>query len=397
MKNFQRTIVLGGKGEMAGFLVPFLPTPTVLIDMKDFHKVGGTYVSDDEEESSNKVVMSASRAVRRRAAVELSAASKKGLSTLFVLSIPASVYNEAVNLPGDNHLASVIGASGRGLKETLFIHQTSVHTVPAQLLEPAAGVALRLHLMHGPRVADLSQETAIITASANKMEHDQYGAASAALKQLLRNQMKYSQVFEMSPKKHDIIMSNVQFLTHSMYLILADTIIDSKFEINEKTFDFSRMEPAVLILAGRMFKREAHVYQGIAASNSFNSTIKDKLKGLDDCRAANRQDCIRMALLQFAGIRNDMITMTSMTAKEQRWVTTPMSRARDGLISEAARHSGNDGGTVDLALREHANRYVAAVDSGYEAYFDSLKTKVNRELDKLDFENMVMKRFESRR
>ena len=72
-----------------------------------------------------------------------------------------------------------------------------------------------------------------------------------------------------------------------------------------------------------------------------------------------------------------------------------MSRARDGLISEAARHSGNEGGTVDLALREHANRYVAAVDSGYEAYFDSLKTKVNRELDKLDFENMVMKRFES--
>lgn len=126
MKNFQRTIVLGGKGEMAGFLVPFLPTPTVLIDMKDFHKVGGTYVSDDEEESSNKVVMSASRAVRRRAAVELSAASKKGLSTLFVLSIPASVYNGAVNLPGDNHLASVIGASGRGLKETLFIHQTSI-------------------------------------------------------------------------------------------------------------------------------------------------------------------------------------------------------------------------------------------------------------------------------
>ena len=92
-----------------------------------------------------------------------------------------------------------------------------------------------------------------------------------------------------------------------------------------------------------------------------------------------------------------MITMANMTLKEQRWVATPMSRVRDGLINEAACHNGNGGGTVDLALREHANRYVAAVDSGYDAYFDSLKTKVNRELDKLDFENIVMKRFESRR
>ena len=380
---------------MAEFLLPFLPKPTVLIDTKDFHKVGGTYVSDDEEESSNNKVMSG-RAARRRVAVELSAASSKGLSTLFVLSIPASVYDEAVKRPGNNHLASVIGASGRGLRETLFIHQTSVHTVPAQLLEPAAGVALGLHLMHGPGVTDRSKETAIITASDGKRKHDQYGAASAALKQLLRKQMKYSQVFEMSPEKHDIIMSNVQFLTHSMYLILADAIIDSKFEINEEKVDFSSMEFAVLILAGRMFKRKAHVYQGIATSNSFNSKIKDKLKKLEDYAAANRQDCTRKALLQFADIRDDMITMAKMTEKEKLWVTTPVSRVRDGLISEA-RHNGNGGGTVNLALREHANRYVAAVDSGYEAYFDSLKRKVNRELDKLDFENMVMKYFEKRR
>ena len=383
MKYIQKTIILGGRGKMAKFLLPFLPSPITLIDIKDFDKVASKYSPS-------------SKAVRRKSSSELSAASKNrpnsNLVTLFIFSVPAKVYDDTMQLKGKNRLASLIGTSGRGHRFTLFVHQTSVHSTPAQLLEPVTGVVLGMHLLHGSTVTDLSKQTAIITASPHKKQHHQYAAGHEMLNKFLRKQMGYGHVFQMKPDRHDTIMSNIQFLTHSMFLILADAIIDSGFQITDTKY--LELPKDLLIIAGRMFKQEAHVYGGIATSNPFNRVIINQLKEIGDCSSKSVDHWLCSAILSFASIRDRIIAETKMTAKEVEKISTPMSRVRDGLINYALNVKPKPTGNTDLSLKTHTDKYVASVKSDYDTYFRDLGIKVKKELEKLDFEKIAMLRYQ---
>jgi len=137
--KIQRTIILGGRGQIASLLLPYLPDPTTLIDIITFEKSGATNFLPSD------------RAVRRLASSELKATSKDGKSSdgigsLCILSIPNEVYKQASIVPGDSKLTHLLGVSGRGYNATLFVHQTSVHSLQSEVLEPISGVVLGMAL-----------------------------------------------------------------------------------------------------------------------------------------------------------------------------------------------------------------------------------------------------------
>ena len=378
MSSFERAIVLGGKGNMASFLMPYLPSPTIRIDTKDFENIGG--------------YLSQLKLVRKRSSVELRhscrESSSDNINTLFVLSVPANVYEDTTPLPNGNQLASIIGISGRGQRRTLFVHQTSIHTKPAALLDPVSGVVMGIHLLHGPTATNLANETVIITATPKKKSHDLYNSALDRLSSILRKNMSYGHIFQMDPTRHDKIMSNIQFLSHSMILILVSALIDSDFEINDS--NYSELSSHLLIMAGRMFKQEVHVLRGIAQSNIHNISIIEQLGNIGDCNGHSTVDWLNSAILKFAEIRDKSITNTGMSTTEIAKISTPISRVRDGMMVSAQRANPTGRGRLDLFLSAHTHKYIKAVKGPYDAYFDNLKNKVAPELAKLDFEKMAM-------
>ncbi len=183
IEKIQRTIILGGRGQMARLLVQYLPSPITLIDTKTF------------EQSEVSKYLRSDRAVRRHTSSELKAASKNdkadAISSICILSLPNEVYRQAANVPGKSKLSYLLGVSGRGYKSTLFIHQTSVHSLPSEVLEPLSGVVLGVHLLHGPSVRDFQDETVIVTASENKKKHDRHNSGFEIISHILRRRMGY--------------------------------------------------------------------------------------------------------------------------------------------------------------------------------------------------------------
>lgn len=83
--DVQKTIVLGGLGAMAQLLLPHLPRPTTLIDIKTLEKTDA------------KTFLLPDRTVRRLSSSELKAVSKYRkqsgrIGSLCILSIPNEIY-----------------------------------------------------------------------------------------------------------------------------------------------------------------------------------------------------------------------------------------------------------------------------------------------------------------
>jgi len=386
MSSVERTVILGGRGNMASFLTQYLPIPITLIDIKDFDGISSKYLLTD-------------RAVRKKASAELSALSRDGvakkLSSLFILSMPSDIYERVNALPGINKLSNLIGFSGRGHRQTIFVHQTSVHEIPAKLLDVVSGPAFGIHFLHKPDVPDLSEQTAIVTVTEKKKRHDLYDEGLRIVMDLLRNKMGYGHIFTMSPERHDMIMSNIQYLTHSLFLIVADIIISSGYEIDSD--NFLSLPTEILILAGRMFGQSAHVYRGIAVSNQHNESVSHMLKNLGDQSGPTLNDCIKKVIMEIGEIRDHMVDELRMSGLEIKNISTPMSRTRDGLINDVKPELLSRSNHVEISVKSFVKKYLKAIQSGYTWYFDSLSKKVIDELNKLDFQKIVMNKYLKKR
>lgn len=385
--SIQRTTILGGRGQMARLLLPYLPAPTTLIDIKTFEETGATkYLPQD-------------RVVRRLASSELrrsgNANSKTdGIGSLCILSIPNDVYMQANNAPGRNKLTHLLGVSGRGYRDTLFVHQTSVHSLPSRVLEPISGVVLGMHLLHGPNVTDFGNQTAIITASDKKKNHDRYKHGYGLLNYILRKRMGYGHVFHMTPDRHDTIMANIQYLTHSMFLILGDALLSSDYEISPS--NFLELPTSIYILLGRMSKQQPHVYKGIATGNEFNSLVSNLLKDSFNLNGDAEPDWLCDAVRRFGNIRDKLIRKTNMSQREKDKICTPMSRVRDGIIQYAINRK-NTTPYGQIRIGNNVEKYLSALTSGYDEYFSDIMRKVNERLAVLDFESLTMKKYEALR
>jgi len=372
---------------MARLLIPFLPDPITIIDINTFEESGATkYLPSD-------------RAVRRLAASQLKSVSNakdklNGIGSLCVLSIPNDVYAQAESVPGRNQLTHLLGVSGRGYRNTLFIHQTSVHTLPSKVLEPISGVVLGIHLLHGPNITDFSKQTAIITDSNKKTVHDKYLDGYELLNYILRTQMGYGHVFRMGPERHDKIMANIQFLTHSMLLILGDALLSRGYKISPD--NFHELPASIYILLGRMSRQPSHVYKGIATGNQFNFLVSDKIQGLAKINGNTELDWLCDAVRRFGDIRDELFKETNMSRREKDKICTPMSIVRDGII-EYARSRGSSTTHAQVNIETNVNRYLSALSSGYDRYFTSVMGEVKAKLAVLDFESLIMERYEALR
>ncbi|KHE91667.1 MAG: prephenate dehydrogenase/arogenate dehydrogenase family protein [Candidatus Scalindua rubra] len=383
----QRTLIIGGKGKMAQLLMPYFPGPTTLVDIQTF------------EETAVSNYLSLERLVRRQTSSKLKAVSREARKSgrtcsICVVSVPNSVYEKASVAQGESKLSNLLGISGRGYRSTLFIHQTSAHTLPSKILEPVSGAVLGLHLLHGPKVKNYSNETVIITTSLNKRKHDKFNLAYEIVNNILRREMGYRHIFQMVPERHDMLMADIQFLTHSMLLILGDALISNDYSLTPE--NFLNLPSSILILLGRMGQQPVHVYKGIATGNKFNKIVSDQLEALAQENGSPKK-CTGNVVSKFGEIRDKIIATTEMTIREQEKICTPMSRIRDGIITHAQHSDETDNINMNFTLKEYVTAYLNSLNSGYETYFKRIIDKVKHKLKVLDFEARVMQKYESLR
>lgn len=386
--DVQKTIVLGGLGAMAQLLLPHLPRPTTLIDIKTLEKTDA------------KTFLLPDRTVRRLSSSELKAVSKYRkqsgrIGSLCILSIPNEIYQRAASRSGDSKLSDILGVSGRGYSSTLFVHQTSVHSIPSEVLESISGVVLGVHLLHSPKVAKSEKETAIVTASGKKRLHDRYGSGYEILNCILHKRMGYKHVFQMDPARHDTIMANIQFLTHSMLLILGDSLLSNKYKITPN--NYHKLPSSILILLGRMKKQRPHVYKGIATGNRYNEIVIKEIRNLSATYNGADPDWLRSALGRFGDIRDRIVEETGMSERERERICTPMSRVRDGLVSYARSRKAIPSDKAGVDIRPFIDKYLAALSSGYDKYFEDIMLRLEEKLKVLDFETLTMDKFEALR
>lgn len=390
LNNICKTVVLGGSGQMASLFLPYLPNPIALVDTKN--------VNADVLTSKRLLI---DRLMRRLTSSELNSVKsgkKTGcIGSLCLLSVPNDVYRRAAESPGSSKLSRLLGVSVRGHSRTLFIHQTSVHSLPSEILEPLSGLVLGVHLLHGPAVIDFREETVVITASARKKAHDKYSDGYAVMKYIL-NRMGYKKIFQMTPGRHDQIMANIQFLTHSMLLVLGD-LLTSAGNFKFTPDNYSGLPGTIYILLNRMNKQEPHVYKGIATGNSYNKYVIDAIE--DICMSSKRmgKDWLCEVICRFGKVRDHLIHEANMTQREKDEISTPMSRVRDGMIEYAKSHS-LEPGESDTNIDACVERYLNALSSEYDQYFCNIMKNVDREVYALkapgeDFETIVMQKYEA--
>lgn len=277
----------------------------------------------------------------------------------------------------------------------MFVHQTSVHSIPSEVLESISGVVLGVHLLHSPKVAKSEKETAIVTASGKKRLHDRYGSGYEILNCILHKRMGYKHVFQMDPARHDTIMANIQFLTHSMLLILGDSLLSNKYKITPN--NYHKLPSSILILLGRMKKQRPHVYKGIATGNRYNEIVIKEIRNLSATYNGADPDWLRSALGRFGDIRDRIVEETGMSERERERICTPMSRVRDGLVSYARSRKAIPSDKAGVDIRPFIDKYLAALSSGYDKYFEDIMLRLEEKLKVLDFETLTMDKFEALR
>ncbi len=195
----------------------------------------------------------------------------------------------------------------------------------------------------------------------------------------------------MSPERHDTIMANIQFLTHSMLLILGDALVSCNYTITPD--NYHELPSSIFILLGRMKKQPHHVYKGIATGNNFNEVVSLELRKLKETNDGARADWLCNAIRGFGEIRDRLVEETSMTQKEQERTCTPMSRTRDGIINHARRCKKSNCAEINHDIKVHVDRYLSAVASGYVGYFRDVMEKIGKKLEALDFESLTMQKY----
>ena len=206
--------------------------------------------------------------------------------------------------------------------------------------------------------------------------------------------MGYKHVFTMDPRRHDTIMANIQFLTHSMLLILGDILLSIGYSIEPD--NFHELPSSIFILLGRMSKQQVHVYKGIATSNQYNALVLEELERIEMLNGGTDKDWLCDVIEKFRIIRDKIIENTKMSQREQDKICTPMSRVRDGIITYAQTHA-NTKRYKQINIEPFIQNYILSLSNKYDDYFLNIMSKVTKKLEILDFEKLTMLKYEGLR
>ena len=127
----------------------------------------------------------------------------------------------------------------------------------------------------------------------------------------------------MSPIEHDLLMADLQFLSHSMFLILADCYTSLP------TLPIHPLLSAVKNAANRILRGQAHVYGGIARNNPANEKFFKQWYERINTIPATDVVTLTMKIVRVTE------EVSATFGKNHGSVSTPISRMRKQLSSMA--------------------------------------------------------------
>ncbi|HOT93649.1 MAG TPA: prephenate dehydrogenase/arogenate dehydrogenase family protein [Methanoregulaceae archaeon] len=163
--------------------------------------------------------------------------------------------------------------------DQLLCDLTSLKVAPVAEMSRSPAPAVGLHPMFGPGVASLVGQTIVVTpATATEAE-------CAPLLDLLRRagaRLTFS-----TPERHDRMMAVVQGLTHSLTLVMAETMRRLGCDLDEVLSFTSPVYRIELGIAGRLLAQDPGLYREMLRANPHVLPVLAACSGaLDDLRDA---------------------------------------------------------------------------------------------------------------
>lgn len=222
--------IIGGRGKMGNYFASFFE--------RNKYEV---LISDQRTELSNKQV------------------AKK--ADVVIVSVPIDRTEEVIQ-----EVAPHVKKSG------LLMDLTSVKAMPMENMEKTKASYLGCHPLFGP-TASIHGQIVILCSGRGVMWH-------RWLKNLLED--NGALVRELTPQKHDELMSYIQTLTHFSHIAFANTLRKSGISIKEFIKYPSPVYMMELYMMGRILNQDPKLYASIQLSNPAN--IKAVESFLRSCR-----------------------------------------------------------------------------------------------------------------
>ncbi len=164
-----------------------------------------------------------------------------------------------VSVPIEVTLGVIAAVAPHLRHDQLLCDLTSLKAGPVAAMSRSAAPAIGLHPMFGPGVASLAGQTIVVTpATATETQY-------APLIEVLRRagaRLTFS-----TPERHDRVMAVVQGLTHSLTLVMAETMRRLDCDLVEVLSFTSPVYRIELGLVGRLLAQDPGLYREMLRSN----------------------------------------------------------------------------------------------------------------------------------
>ncbi|MEI7511073.1 MAG: hypothetical protein WCJ84_02865, partial [Candidatus Peregrinibacteria bacterium] len=283
--------------------------------------------------------------------------------------------------PEKRALKDLLGEKGVGLSNLLVAYLDSLQGPAAALYNEMAGPVLGVHQMHGPGVSNLNEQNVILGVTPKKEKHHLQEPATQWMISFLEG-MGYDKknIATMSVEKHDKLMADVQFLSHTLFLVLASAVKKQMGTANYSSENIPEWVNEALLMAQRILSGKDHVYRNIAVNNPHNPELLSKL--IEKVGSTSGSDNIESFAFSLFRAGEEAIAEylaeSQIKEKESRFGETPVSATRDGIIKML--RSKNIipvvAHTQDTALVRALAEYEGVMNDpkAYDALFASLQS-----------------------
>jgi prephenate dehydrogenase len=164
-----------------------------------------------------------------------------------------------VSVPIDVTLGVIAAIAPHLRPDQLFCDLTSLKSAPVAAMARSAAPALGLHPMFGPGVDSIAGQTIVATpATAGEA---QYGPLLAVFRDA------GARITFTTPERHDRLMAVVQGLTHSLTLVMAETMRRLGCETDEVLAFMSPIYRIELGFVGRLLAQDPGLYRDMLRMN----------------------------------------------------------------------------------------------------------------------------------
>ncbi len=255
-------------------------------------------------------------------------------------AFPEHVAQEALTIyQQDNKraLKTAIGIKGVGKANLLTVFLDSLQHYASQVYSAMAGPVIGMHQMHGPKVPSLASQNVILGVTPAKQNHHLYEASKTWLISFLE-EMGYDKqnIGEMTVEKHDKLMTDVQFLSHTLFLVLASAVKKKMKTENYSSENIPEWIHEAVLMSQRILSGESHVYRNIAIHNPHNPELLQKLiqKMQSIPINSNFEEMAKSLFTEGQTVLQEYLQESEISDNEKKYGKTPVSGTRDGIIAK---------------------------------------------------------------